>query len=444
MTTQTDWPPSSPYSPAWVRSLPEPARQALARALQPRLTRYIPHRPTPTQTAFLLLPHLEAFYGGAGGGGKSEALLMAALQYVDVPGYAALILRRSFTDLALPGALMDRAHEWLGPTDATWHDRDKTWSFPSGATLTFGYLELERDKYRYQSAEFQFIAFDELTEFTHAQFRFLFTRLRRKAGGRVPLRMRAASNPGGVGHEWVKQRYAIGQGGVATRPVIFARLEDNPHIDRAAYEQSLAQLDPITRAQIRAGDWTVRHAGTLFRREWCVIVDAAPTAARWVRFWDLAATEPRVADDPDWTAGVKVAVHEGVYYVADIRRLRGRPHAVEQLVAQTAALDGRAVEIVIEQEPGSSGVSTIDHYQRRVVPGYSCRGHRNTGNKVTRAAPVASAAEAGNVRLVRGPWIDAFLEELEAFPLGAHDDQVDALSGAVEVLARATGPQIFA
>jgi predicted phage terminase large subunit-like protein len=437
-------PPSSPFSPAWVRSLPEAQRLALARALQPRLTRYIPHQPTPKQAAFLLLPHLEAFYGGAGGGGKSEALLMAALQYVDVPGYAALILRRSFTDLSLPGALMDRAHEWLDPTDATWHDRDKTWSFPSGATLTFGYLELERDKYRYQSAELHFVAFDELTEFSHSQFRFLFSRLRRKEGVRVPLRMRAASNPGGLGHDWVKQRYGIGQGGIPDRPFIPARLEDNPHIDREAYERSLAQLDPVTRAQIKTGDWSVRQAGALFQREWFEIVEAAPAGLRCVRFWDLASTDPKRADDPDWTAGAKVGERDGVYYIMDVRRRRARPLAIEQLVRQTAELDGRAVEVVIEQEPGSSGVNTIEHYQRRVLKGFTCRGHRTSGSKVTRAAPVASAAEAGNVKLVRGPWIEAFLDELEAFPLGAHDDQVDALSGAVEVLARPHNPQIFA
>ena len=76
-----------------------------------------------------MLRHLEAFYGGAAGGGKSIALLMAALQYVDVPGYAAIIFRRSYADLSLPGALMDRAHEWLGSTDAVWHEQIKTWVF---------------------------------------------------------------------------------------------------------------------------------------------------------------------------------------------------------------------------------------------------------------------------------------------------------------------------
>ena len=131
----------------------------LKRILTPRLTKYIPHLPTSKQTAFLLLQGREALYGGAAGGGKSDALLMAALQYVDIPGYAAILFRRTFRDLALPGALMTRAESWLTGTDARWNDEEKTWHFPSGATITFGYLEAEKDKFRYQSAEFQFIGF---------------------------------------------------------------------------------------------------------------------------------------------------------------------------------------------------------------------------------------------------------------------------------------------
>jgi len=82
------------------------------------MTEYIPQAPTVKQAAFLLLPVIEAFYGGQPGGGKSSALLMAALQYVDVPGYSALLLRRTYADLALAGALMDRARSWLVGTDA--------------------------------------------------------------------------------------------------------------------------------------------------------------------------------------------------------------------------------------------------------------------------------------------------------------------------------------
>jgi hypothetical protein len=132
--------------------------------------------PGAKQIEFLSLGELEAYFGGAAGGGKSDALLMAALQYVDQPNYAALLLRRTYKDLSLPGALMERAGNWLRGTAAHWSAETKTWRFPSGATVTFGHLDNEGDKYNYQSSEFQFVGFDEVTQFTKTQYEYLFSR----------------------------------------------------------------------------------------------------------------------------------------------------------------------------------------------------------------------------------------------------------------------------
>ena len=202
-------------------------------------------------------------FGGAASPGKTSALLLAALQYAHVPGYAALILRRTYRDLALPGAIMDRAKEWL-VGKAGWAEDDKRFTFKSGATLTFGYLESERDKYRYQGSELQFCAFDELTQFTQSQYLYLFSRLRRNANVNVPLRMRSASNPGGIGHTWVHERFVnpVTRG---DRVFIPARIEDNPHIDQDAYRESLAQLDSITRRQLEHGEWVRDGTGLLYR-----------------------------------------------------------------------------------------------------------------------------------------------------------------------------------
>jgi hypothetical protein len=197
---------------------------------------------------------------------------MAALQYVEVPGYTALLLRRTYADLALPGALMDRAADWLRPTAARWREKEKTWLFPSGATLSFGYLETESSKYRYQGAEFQFCGIDELSQWSESAYRYLFSRLRRLKGSEVPIRMRAASNPGA---EWVKQRFLI-EGPEAGRVFVPARLADNPHLDQAQYRRTLQQLDPITRRQLLEGDWDARPEGALFKREWFEIVAAVP------------------------------------------------------------------------------------------------------------------------------------------------------------------------
>ena len=397
---------------------------------------YSPHAPTERQRAFLDCAALEAMYGGAAGGGKSDALLMGALEYVDRPQYAALLLRRSYSDLSLPGALMDRANDWLRGSGAHWNEQKKTWRFPGGATVTFGYLESETDKYRYQGSEFQFIGFDELTQFTESQYRYLLSRLRRPADSTTPLRLRSATNPGGVGHEWVKARFV--DPGDPGRPFIPAKLEDNPHLDQVEYERSLAELDIVTRQQLRHGDWDVLPEGRMFRRDWFEIVDAAPAIGPTVRFWDMAATEEKPGTDPDWTAGVKMRRSpEGVFYVLDVRRLRGTPKTTEQAVKQTAEEDGRGVAVWMEEEGGSSGKTVTDHYTRRVLPGWNYRGIRSTGPKTERAGPLSSQAEAGNVKLVRGSWNTDFLDEISPFPSpGVHDDQVDAASGALSKLTR--------
>ena len=355
---------------------------------------------------------------------------MAALQYAEVPGYAAIIFRRTHADLALPGALMDRSRDWL-INKAHWTDETKTWSFPSGATLTFGYLETEVHKYRYQGSEFQFCGFDELTQFSETQYKYLFSRLRRLKGSEVPIRMRGASNPGGIGHGWVKQRFLV-EGNTTGRTFIPAGLSDNPHVDQDEYRQSLSELDPVTREQLLMGDWDAGNEGQKFRREWFEIVKTAPSKMKKVRYWDLAATEPRKGYDPDWTVGCKVGrTDDGTYYVMDIKRTRSSPAGVEALITQTTQLDGDDTEVWMEQEPGSAGVNTIDHYRRRVLPGYTFRGNRETGSKEMRANPVSSQSEAKNVKLVEGPWIGSFLDEIEAFPGGKHDDQVDAFTGAM-------------
>jgi predicted phage terminase large subunit-like protein len=385
---------------------------------------------------FLMLQHREALFGGAAGGGKSQALLMAALQYVDVPGYSALLFRRTYADLTLPGALLDRARDWLGPTDAVWNDREKTWRFPSGATLTFGYLDTENDRLRYQGAEAQFVGFDELTQFGERDYRYLFSRLRRLQGSPVPIRMRAASNPGGPGHEWVKARFVDSDN---ERPFVPARLSDNPSLDTAEYEDSLAELDPITRRQLLEGDWTARAGGSLFRREWFKVVEAVPAHAKRVRYWDLASTEKVEGDssDPDWTVGTLLSrTSDGTFTIEDVARTRSRPADVEALVAGVASMDGPGVPIRIEQEPGASGKAMIAHYVR-LLAGYNVAGDRPSGDKRERAAPVSAQAEAGNFRMKRAHWNGALTDELEGFDGSGetgHDDQVDALSGAFNML----------
>jgi hypothetical protein len=283
--------------------------EEVARAVlsQPRTGHdYSPHEPYPKQRAFLRLDCLEALYGGAAGGGKSDALLLAALEYVHAPGYAAILFRRTYTELALPEAIMVRSHEWLAGSDAHWDGSNKQWRFPLGATLTFGYLDGPRDHLRYQGAAFQFVGWDELTQFPERPYRYLFSRLRKLLGSDVPLRIRGATNPGGPGHEWVKGRFAIpddvdfsrvysSQG----RVFVPACRQDNAALDQESYEKSLAELDTATREQLDKGRWVRDTSGLIYsdfdRRQ--LVVDALPElpdGEEWRRIlcMDFGSTKP--------------------------------------------------------------------------------------------------------------------------------------------------------
>jgi predicted phage terminase large subunit-like protein len=238
-----------------------------------------------------------------------------------------------------------------------------------------------------------------------------------------------------VGHGWVKQRFIVEAKDVDGRVFIPAKLCDNPMLDQESYMKSLMNIDPVRRAQILNGDWEINPQGRIFQRGWFILVDSYPIGGRVVRYWDKAATEPERGKDPDWTVGVKATMVEGVFYVIDVVRFRGTPQLNESTIRQTAEGDGKNVDIYMEQEPGSAGVNDIDNYARKVLIGYSFhKGVKNTGSKELRANPLSSAAEQGNVRLVRASWIRDFLDEFELFPVGAHDDQVDASSGVFNKL----------
>lgn len=370
----------------------------------------------------------EAFYGGAAGGGKSDAMLMAALQWVDTAGYAALILRRTYADLALDGAIMDRAKRWLVPQGVAWNQQDKRFTFPSGATLTFGYLDHEDDKYRYQGAEFQFIGFDELTQFTESQYVYLLSRLRRLEAVGIPLRMRGAGNPGGIGHEWVKQRF-VDSG--PERPFIAAKLADNPHLDQVAYAASLDQMDDVTKAQLKHGDWNAMPSGGLFFREWFLPERDPYIAIQRVRHWDLAAT----AGGGDYSVGLRMArTAKDAYVVEDVVRGQWDVGSRDAHILATAQTDGQAVAIFLEEEGGSAGKSQTLSLVK-LLAGYRVEGIRPTGPKDVRARSFASQVKVGNARYIPAGWNSAWVVELTAFPKGPHDDQVDASSGAFNALA---------
>lgn len=180
---------------------------------------------------------------------------MAAAQYVHCPDYHALILRRTFPQLSQEGGLIPRSIKWWAGTAAQWNESKKKWTFPSGATISFGHMNSEKDKYNYQSGEYSLIIFEELTQFTKTQFLYMRSRLRRNRSADFPVRIRSTSNPGGVGHKWVKARYIDGMD--KERGFIQSLLDDNPYLNTEEYEETLADLPETERLQLRFGDWMV-------------------------------------------------------------------------------------------------------------------------------------------------------------------------------------------
>lgn len=178
-------------------------------------------------------------------------------------------------------------------------------------------------------------------------------------------------------------------------------------------------------------------AGGMFKRAWFEIVDALPAKLRWVRCWDLAATEAQTGKDPDWTVGLKVGRDpDGIFYVGGMERLRGSPGQVKTMIKATASQDGKGCRIRLPQDPGQAGKSQAADFVRDLA-GYDVAAKPISGSKETRARPASAQAEHSNIKLLRGDWNEAFLSEIEVFPAGAHDDIVDTLSDAVDELADA-------
>ncbi len=185
-----------------------------------------------------------------------------------------------------------------------------------------------------------------------------------------------------------------------------------------------------------------RLEGRLFNPARIAILDEAPPGLA-VRAWDLAATAQHGGSDPDWTVGLKLTRTEaGRFVVLDVARFRGAPAEVEDGIRRTAALDGLDVSIGLPRDPGQAGVHQISYLTARLA-GHRVRSSPETGAKETRAMPIASQAEAGNLALLRGNWNATFLDELSEFPNGSKDDQVDALSRAFAMLTDGGAPARF-
>lgn len=199
-------------------------------------------------------------------------------------------------------------------------------------------------------------------------------------------------------------------------------------------ETTVKALEKTMGSYAAAGQLQQRPAprdGGMFKRAWFPIVRAVPAGTKFVRGWDLAATEGA----GDWTAGVKIGRQKnGRFIIANVVRDQKSAAGVERLLTNTASQDGYQCEQSLPQDPGQAGKQQASYYIGKLA-GYTAHATTESGDKETRANPLSAQAEAGNVDILEGDWNDVFLDELCVFPNGEHDDQVDGASRAFNTLA---------
>ena len=434
------------------------------------------------QTLFMSTPASVCIYGGAAGGGKSYGLLLSALRYKNVPGFGCTIFRRNFNQIFAQGGLWDESMQIFrnvrgaDPKFARgqWWFRDKEGNIVS--KVTFAHIEREEDVHKWQGSQICEIGFDELTHFSEKTFFYMLSRNRSTCG--VTPFVRATCNPDA--DSWVakfiewwidpdtgypipersgKLRWFIRRNETLywantkqelwdqfdlqteeerqePRSVTFimSRLSDNQELLKVnpGYLANLKALSVIERERLLYGNWKIKAAAGLFfkRTQIGEILDKVPNdVIRWVRCWDLAATEKTESGDPAYTAGVLIGKRKnGRYVVADVINRQMSALDVRKTIKLTAQADRAAykrVRIRLPKDPGQAGKEQAESYVKYLA-GFDVVAVAETGSKEARAEPMAAQWQAGNFDIVYGDWNEEYLLQLENFPDGKFKDMVDA------------------
>lgn len=425
----------------------------------------------------------EACIGGIVGGGKTASLLAGPLRHVHRPGFAALTLRRNYSDLTGADGLIERAAGMYRAVGGEGHNGGISWTWPSGARIDLRGMDHVNDRFKYDGLAYQHVNFDQVETFEKIQYTYLASRMRQNDrilagdGEPIPLRLRSSATPGGPHHDWVLERFSPwlraedptwtgyrakdgervyyryderkGEQVICQRTDTGAKArayfstELLEHLVGAEYRSALDELDPITRAQRLYGNWLIRPgAGLFFTADSFAVVERGPLRARArCRAWDLAATPKKPGTSGEKgasTSGVLLAIDaHGDVYVEDFIEEWIGPGEVEDLIVDTCGVDdatlGEPVLVSLPLDPGQAALHQRHAYAKRLEGRY-WRMTPEVGEKTNRIKPLSAHASRRPIRLVRAPWNDAYRSAMIAFPFGRKDPGDASSRGYAECL----------
>lgn len=425
-------------------------------------------------------------YGGAAGGGKTYGLLLDPLRHKNTKKYTAVFFRKNSIQIHAEGGLLDESKSmYASIKGASLKTSPRPrWNFKDGGSISFAHIKRDDDLPKWQGSQITAIMFDELTHFSERQFFYMLSRNRTVCG--VKPYVRATCNPDA--DSWVakfiewwidqdtgypipersgKLRWMLRRQDAIywadTREELWERFDLKTDEERAEpktvtfiastiydnkilldrnpqYLANLKAMATVERERLLNGNWKIKPAAGLFfkRTQLGSILQTVPAdVERWVRAWDLAATSEDEGGDPAYTAGVLMGKRkDGRYVVANVINLRLTAADVRATIKHTAQQDKalyKRVRTRLPQDPGQAGKEQAQSYIK-LLAGFDVCAKPESGSKESRAEPVAAQWQAGNFDIVAGDWNEAYLSQLESFPMSKFKDMVDATSSAFSEL----------
>ena len=443
-------------------------------------------RPQPgPQERFLATNADIAIFGGAAGGGKSFAMLLTPLRYIDVPGFGGTIFRKNYNQIFAQGGLWEEAQKmYAGIEGAEVRKGDGSWLFniPGGgqSKVSFAHIERDEDLASWQGSQICFIGFDELVHFSRNIFFYMLSRNRSMCG--VKPFVRATCNPDAnswvaefidwwldpdTGYPipersgkirwmlrrddniyWADKRSELWKQFNLTTPeekeepksvtFISSSIYDNKELLRVnpSYLANLKALSVVERERLLYGNWKIKPAAGMYFKKSQLgnVLEVVPNdVIMWVRCWDLAATPETEKGDAAYTAGVLMGKRKnGRYIVADVINKRMEAAEVRSTIRLTAQEDRikyKRVRVRVPQDPGQAGKEQAQSYIK-LLSGFDVTAVPESGSKESRAEPMAAQWQAGNFDIIHADWNESYLEQLENFPEWKFKDMVDASANA--------------